>query len=208
MIEQASWVGFTGASLAVAISPGASWMYVITHAVGDRAAGRAAIAGNAAGILGHTLLAVLGLSALIAYSATVYTVVRWLGACYLIYLAVRTVRAPSPFAGGARLSASFDSARAVFRGGVVMNLLNPKPALLMVALVPQFLSLDASSPALQIAIFGATHALIATIVLSTLAALTHRAAPILSDSPRVERAFRWFSGAVLFGFGARTALDV
>ena len=208
MIETVSLIGFAGASLAVALSPGASWMYVISHAVGQGSAGsRAAIAGNATGILGHTVMAALGLSALVAYSASVYTVLRWLGALYLIYLAVRTVRSPSPFAKGIEGAAPIP-AFTNFKRGVVMNLLNPKVAVLMVALLPQFINPETLPVYPQIVLLGSMHALIASIVLSILATIVGRAAPILYNSPRLERVFRWFSGGVLFAFGTRTALDV
>ena len=183
-------------------------MYVISNTASQGPiGGRAAIAGNATGILAHTLMAALGLSALVAYSASVYTTVRWLGALYLIVLAVRTIRSPSPFIrDGAERPAI--PVMTIYRQGVVMNLLNPKVALLMVALLPQFISSDAGSIHTQVAILGTSHALIATIVLSILSALIGRAAPLLYDSPRLERTFRWLSGGVLFAFGTRTALDV
>lgn len=208
MIDPVSLIGFGGASLAIALSPGASWMFVISNAVSQGpAGGRAAIAGNATGILGHTVMAALGLSALIAYSTEVYATVRWLGAIYLIYLAARTIRQPSPFTG------SVDGGPGVplltiYRQGIVMNLLNPKVALLMVALLPQFLSPTTAPLHFQIAILGLLHALIASVVLSILSLLVDRAAPTIYNSPRLERTFRWLSATVLFALGTRTALDV
>lgn len=208
MIDPVSIIGFAGASLAVALSPGASWMYVITNTASrGPTAGRAAIAGNATGILGHTLMAALGLSALVAYSAAVYTTVRWMGAIYLMVLAIRTVRSPSPFAHDTSDRTPVP-ALTIYRQGVVMNLLNPKVALLMVALLPQFISPETGPVYSQVAILGSTHALTASIVLSILAVLVGRAAPVLYDSPRLERTFRWLSGTVLFALGTRTALDV
>ena len=202
MIDPVSLTGFAGASLAVALSPGASWMYVISNTVGQSpAAGRAAVAGNATGILAHTVLATLGLSALLAYSASVYATIRWLGALYLIYLAIRTIRSPSPFCRDIT-----GDRGTVYRQGIVMNLLNPKVALLMVALLPQFISPEFGHIYLQTLILGSVHALIASTVLTCLATVARRAAPVLYDSPRLERVFRWFSGGVLFGLGARTAV--
>ncbi|MBS11906.1 MAG: hypothetical protein CME19_09945 [Gemmatimonadetes bacterium] len=203
-----SLIGFGGASVAVAISPGASWMYVIANAASQGSSGgRAAIAGNATGILGHTVLAALGLSALIAYSDDVFSTVQLLGGLYLMFLAVRTVHAPS-ILRRTETDAEPVSPWIIYHQGIVMNLLNPKVAFLMVALLPQFITPADSPVYIQIAILGSLHPAIATIVLSILAALTLRAAPYLYESPRLERIFRYASGTVIFTLGARTALGI
>lgn len=190
------------------MSPGASWLYVIANTVNRGPAGsRAAIAGNATGILCHGVLAAMGLSALVAYSSDVYSTLRWLGGLYLIVLAIRTIRTPSPFvrtgSDGVELSSLL-----IYRGGILMNLLNPKVALLIVALLPQFVSAEDGALLPQILTLGAIHAAIASTVLTIVSWLTSRAAPLFYESPKLERAFRWISGGVLFGLGTRTALDV
>ena len=208
MITTTSAIGFAGVSLAIGMSPGASWLYVIANTVNRGPAGsRAAIAGNATGILCHGVLAAMGLSALVAYSSDVYSTLRWLGGLYLIVLAIRTIHTPSPFvrtgSEGVELSSLL-----IYRGGILMNLLNPKVALLMVALLPQFVSAEDGSLIPQILTLGAVHAAIASTVLTIVAMLTSRAAPLFYESPKLERAFRWISGGVIFGLGTRTVLDV
>jgi threonine/homoserine/homoserine lactone efflux protein len=190
------------------MSPGASWLYVISNTVNRGPAGsRAAIAGNATGILCHGVLAAMGLSALVAYSSDVYSTLRWLGGLYLIVLAIRTIRTPSPFvrtcSDGVQLSSFL-----IYRGGILMNLLNPKVALLMVALLPQFVSAEDGALLPQILTLGAVHAAIASTVLTIVSWLTSRAAPLFYESPKLERTFRWISGGLLFGLGTRTALDL
>jgi len=208
LIDPVLALGFAGASLAIALSPGASWLYVISSAVSEGvSAGRAAIAGNATGILCHAIFAALGISALVAYSANVYATVRWLGAIYLIVLAIRTIRSPSPFTRQAT-GAAPSPLSTIYRQGIVMNLLNPKVALLMVALLPQFVSADSGHVHFQVLILGSVHAGIATIVLTVVATVSMRAAPLFYESPKLERIFRWLSGGVLFGLGARTALEI
>ena len=207
MTTAASVIGFAGVSLAIALSPGASWLYVISNTVSHgKGSGRAAIAGNATGILCHGILAAIGLSALVAYSAEVYATLRWLGGLYLMYLAVRTIRTPSPFVRNTETREPL-SAFLIYRGGILMNLLNPKVALLMVALLPQFIAIEGSllSQTLSLAVL---HAVIASAVLSVVSWMSSHAAPLFHESPRLERGFRWVSGGVLFGLGARTALDV
>jgi len=208
VITASSAIGFAGVSLAIAMSPGASWLYVISNTVNRGPAGsRAAIAGNATGILCHGVLAAMGLSALVAYSSDVYSTLRWLGGLYLIVLAIRTIRTPSPFvrtcSDGGQLSSFL-----IYRVGILMNLLNPKVALLMVALLPQFVSAEDGALLPQILTLGAVHAAIASTVLTIVSWLTSRAAPLFYESPKLERTFRWISGGVLFGLGTRTALDL
>jgi len=198
--------GFAGASLVIALSPGASWMYVISTAASQGfAAGRAAILGNATGIIGHTVLATLGLATLVAVSPTLYNIIRWLGGIYLIYLAAEVFRSPV-FSPSALKQTQIVPLQRVYFRGVLMNLLNPKVALLMMALLPQFILRDFPVHT-QTIVFGVLHALIASTILSFIAFLTSHAANVLYDSPRLQRGFQWFSAAILFFFGTRTALN-
>jgi threonine/homoserine/homoserine lactone efflux protein len=114
-------------------------MYVISTAASQGfPAGRAAILGNATGIIGHTVLATLGLATLVAVSPTLYNIIRWLGGIYLIYLAAEVFRSPV-FSPSALKQTQIVPLQRVYCRGVLMNLLNPKVALLMMALLPQFI---------------------------------------------------------------------
>ena len=93
MIDITSVSGFAAVSLAIALAPGPSWIYVIsTTARQGRSAGLAAVAGNATGIVCHVAAAALGLSAVLHYSATLYTAIRWIGSLYLMFIAIRIIR--------------------------------------------------------------------------------------------------------------------
>jgi len=198
-----NWIAFAALSLAVAGSPGPSWAYVLSATLGGgRGAAPAAIAGNAVGILLHTAAAAAGLAALIAKSEQLFSALRWAGAAYLIYLAVRTFRASGQGLGA---SPRPDGAGKVFAGGVLMSLLNPKIILLLLALLPQFIDPQRGSPALQAAGYGALHAAIASTTLVVVASAAHAANRRLASDSAFGRRLRWVSAAALGGFGLRMA---
>jgi threonine/homoserine/homoserine lactone efflux protein len=202
IIESSAWLGFATASFAVAIAPGPSWAYVISSTLGERrTAGFVAVVGNATGIACHALAAALGLSAVLRVSATAFTLARWTGALYLIYLAVRTVMQTTTLVPGE--NGSRRSLRKVFRDGLLVNLLNPKVPVLMLALMPQFLDPAAGRLALQTVLLGGLHVVIASSVLGTIVLTAGRAAAIVRRNPGLQRLLRWASGTLLFGFGAR-----
>ncbi len=198
-------LGFATVSLAIAISPGPSWIYAISTTAGQgRRAGFVAVVGNAAGILCHVLAAALGLSALLRVSTAAYLVLRWAGAIYLVYLGGRMI-----LGGSAKQYSETRSTtrplRAVFRSGLLVNVLNPKMALLMLALLPQFVDPERGSPPLQTFAMGLMHVGIASSVLSTLVVVTSHGRERFRPSARLRRVFRTVSGSVLIGWGVRMA---
>ena len=198
------WFAFAALSLAVAGSPGPSWAYVLSATLGEgRTGGAVAIAGNATGILLHTAAAAAGLAALIAQSADLFRALRWAGAAYLLFLAVRTFRS-----SGAQLATSAEPAGAgkIFVGGVLMSVLNPKIILLLLALLPQFVDPARGSAALQAAGFGALHASIASLTLVVVSFAAHAANSRFRSDSGFGRWLRWISAGALGGFGLRMAL--
>jgi threonine/homoserine/homoserine lactone efflux protein len=143
----------------VKATPGVDMMLTLTQTLrhGVRG-GLAAAAGIMAGCVVHALAAALGLAALIAASAAAFSVLKWLGAAYLLWLAFGMLK--SALAGGAaaapapQLAASPGRA-ALFRQGVLTNVLNPKIALFFLALLPQFIDADAPSKTLAFLFLGA-----------------------------------------------------
>lgn len=128
---------FIAASLALAITPGPGVLYIVTRSLSQgRAAGFASVAGLAVGNATGATVAALGLAAVLAASATLYDVVKYLGAAYLFYLAWQMLRrndAPVDLA----VAAPSQPLKA-FRDGVIVGVLNPKTALFFAALLPQF----------------------------------------------------------------------
>lgn len=135
---------FSVASLLLAITPGPDLLYIATRSLTQgRSAGVVSAMGVHTGILVHTLAAALGLSALVATSALAFSVVKYLGAAYLIYLGIRTLMSKEE---------SFDvkigerkTLSNVYLQGIVTNVLNPKAILFFLAFLPQFVNPERGS---------------------------------------------------------------
>jgi threonine/homoserine/homoserine lactone efflux protein len=127
---------FVAASLALAITPGPGVIYIVTRSLSQgRSAGFASVAGIALGNAVNAGVAALGLAAVLAASALLYAVLKYLGAAYLLFLAFQMLRRTDAVA--ATLATDSSPAR-IFRDGVIVAVLNPKTALFYAALLPQF----------------------------------------------------------------------
>jgi len=133
-------LAFAGVALVVSISPGPDMALVLRNTLrGGRAAGFRTVAGIALGLLVWATLSALGIAAVLAASATVFTVLKLAGAAYLVYLGLQSLLAIRR--GDARAETP-QPAGSPFRQGFVTNLLNPKLAVLFTTLLPQFISQD------------------------------------------------------------------
>lgn len=193
---------FGVASLVLAATPGPGVAYIVTRTLAQgRRAGLASVAGVAAGNLGNALGASLGLAALLAVSSLAFTVVKFAGAAYLVWLgiqALRETRADAPVV-------HFESPPhgRIARDGFVVALLNPKTALFFAAFLPQFID-PAGSAALQSGLFGAAFVAIAACTDTAYVLAAGAAAPALA---RVRSAGRYATAAVYLGLGVFTALS-
>lgn len=145
---------FLAMGIALNLTPGPDTLYILGRSLAQgRRAGIASALGIGAGALCHTVAAATGLTAMLAAVPSVFLAVKLLGAAYLVYLGVRMLvsRAPSLAVPVAFSSSGF---YAVFRQGVVTNLLNPKVALFYLAFVPQFIAADSPSKFLAFMTLG------------------------------------------------------
>jgi threonine/homoserine/homoserine lactone efflux protein len=150
-LEPGAVAGFLGAGLLLNLTPGADVMFASASGLaGGPRAGVAAAFGVALGGLMHACLAAAGLAALLAAAPTLFTTLRYLGAAYLLFLAVKAWRAgpAEPRTGAARLTQAI-------RRGFLTNALNPKVALFVLAFLPQFTSPATGPVWLQILVLGA-----------------------------------------------------
>ena len=135
---------FIATAVVLVLTPGQDTFFILGRSIASgRSAGIAAALGITVGSIGHTLLAALGLSALLATSPYAFTVVKFAGAAYLFYIGVRALLPRSNGLPGADANAG-DGRWPAFRQGIVSNLLNPKVALFFLALMPQFISADSN----------------------------------------------------------------
>lgn len=133
-----TFAAFLLAAVALAVTPGPGITYVVARTVaGGRAEGLASCAGTALGGLVHVLAAAFGVSVLIAQSAALFSLLKWLGVAYLVYLGLKMLRAPVPTA---LPIVTASGARRAFRDGAIVEALNVKTALFFLAFLPQFIS--------------------------------------------------------------------
>lgn len=134
-VEPLTLLAFAPAALALNLTPGADMMFCLGQGLkGGKRAGMAANLGIAAGGMVQVLAAGLGLGALVAAHPAAFEVIRWAGVAYLLWLAVKALRAPGPVA--AEVAAR--PMGQVFREAALVNLLNPKVILFILAFLPQF----------------------------------------------------------------------
>jgi threonine/homoserine/homoserine lactone efflux protein len=155
MISLDQLLVFSLTSLLLIFTPGPDIIYVLTRGVAQgRTAALAAALGFSLGNIGHTLFAVFGLSAILASSATAFTLVKVAGGIYLLYLGFKLWTADPALALSAQ--GEHKTARIIFRQSIFANLLNPKVAIFFLAFFPQFVRPAQGHPAMQMMILGLT----------------------------------------------------
>jgi threonine/homoserine/homoserine lactone efflux protein len=196
----ALWL-FCLAALALLAIPGPAVLYVVVQSAEQgRRVGLASVAGIHLGTLVHVAAAVVGLSALIVASAVAFSVVKYAGAAYLIYLGVRKLLERESSVAVERCR---EPIRRAFTRGIVVNILNPKTALFFLAFVPQFVDADRGGVWSQALVFGLVFVGLG-LVSDSLYALA--AGSVGSLLRRRRTALRYGSGVVYIGLGTVAAL--
>ncbi|MFZ2160670.1 MAG: LysE family translocator [Sideroxyarcus sp.] len=194
---------FLLASFVLAVTPGPSVIYIVTRSIiQGRRSGLVSVAGVALGNLGNALAASLGLAALFAVSSLAFSVIKYAGALYLVYLGVQMLRS-TPADNPSALPAAEPLGR-VFRDGFVVALFNPKTTLFYAAFLPQFLSADVP-PMPQSMALGSLFVLIAAVTDSAYALVAGSIAPTMHNG-RVRRIGRYLGSSVFVGLGIFVAL--
>lgn len=197
---------FMAAALALNVTPGPSILYVMSRSVGQgRTAGLVSALGLGTGSLIHAGAAALGLSVILAYSPLAYTVVKYLGAGYLVYLGVRILLVRDRQLSTAVLA--HVSLTRVFWQGVVTELLNPKIVLFFMSFLPQFVDPARGSVAGQTLFLGLLFHVTGVPINMLVAVVGGAIASWLSQNPVFARVRNGLAGAVLIGLGVRLALS-
>ena len=201
-----AFLAFVAAGLALNIVPGADMTFVIASAArGGRRNGIIASLGIGAGTLVHISAAVLGLSAILASSEMLFTIIKWIGAAYLLYIAVSLILTGrnSP---NEKPTTTRQSGWRLFRAAALVNILNPKVALFFLAFLPQFIDTSASVPALQILCLGLWFDLVGTIVNLVIGIVAASTAERLRHISWIGRAARWLAATAMGALALRLAL--
>ncbi|AQV95038.1 threonine transporter [Cupriavidus necator] len=196
---------FVLASLALAITPGPAVVYIVTRTLAQgRQAGLASIGAVALGNLGNAFGASLGLAVLFSVSALAFTVVKYAGAAYLIWLGIRALRGGGSAAGGDTPEVAPRSLRQVVRDGFVVALLNPKTTIFFAAFLPQFMN-PAGSALTQSLALGVAFVLIAATTDACYVMAAAAVMPALRRAGRARAFGRYLTGAAFIGLGVFTA---
>ncbi len=194
---------FASIIVVLALTPGPDVIYITTRGMAQgRRAALLSTVGICIGYLIYTMLAVLGLSALLQSSTIAFDIVRYAGAIYLVYLGIRTLseQTRGPLTRGAVNPAPPGR---ILQQGILTSLLNPKGILVFAALLPQFVNPHLGSVPLQMTAFGLTFTLICLCIYGGYAYLSGRLGEKLATQPRFASVLRWLTGSVLIGLGAR-----
>jgi len=199
------WV-FALATLILNLTPGNDVIYVVSRSAGQGVrAGIISSLGIMAGCLVHITAAAVGLSAIIAASATAFDIIRYVGAAYLLYLGIRTLLSKS---SSFKIKGNMPSLsyKKVFWQGVITNVLNPKVALFFLAFIPQFIDAGAAHPQRQVLFLGVWFNVSGTVVNILYAVLFGRIGQWLSRHPRWIKWQERVTGMVLIVLGIKVAL--
>ncbi|WP_457812016.1 LysE family translocator [Sinorhizobium meliloti] len=199
------WFAFAAASAVQLAIPGPTILLVISYALGHgRKIAGATVAGVALGDFTAMTASMLGLGALLATSAAVFTVLKWIGAAYLVWLGIKLWRAPVGNDSGSTVETSpAERPLRIFLHTYAVTALNPKSILFFVAFLPQFL--DLSRPLFaQMAIFETTFLILATINAALYAWLAAAAGSTIRK-PNIRRIVNRLGGSLLIGAGFLTA---
>lgn len=202
----ASWLLFSVASLALIATPGQDMILVMSRSVAQgAAAGVVTAAGVSVGLLGHTVLATLGLGAILRTSEWLFTALKFVGAAYLFYLGVGLLLTKR---GGLALgSEATRPLHKFFRDGAISNLSNPKVAIFYFAFLPQFVSPSAQHPTLTVFVLGLAFAALTFVVKAPVGVFSGALSPWLRSRLGVLTWIYRSSGVILVGLGVRLALE-
>lgn len=205
MVE-VSWLVFIVASLVLIITPGQDMVLVMSRSIAQGpAAGVATAAGVSVGLVGHTLLATLGLGAILRTSEWLFIALKLVGAAYLIYLGVGLLRTK-----GAELALQASSKRSLprlFFDGALSNVSNPKIAVFYFAFLPQFVLPAATHPTLSVFTLGLLFAALTFLVKGPVGLCAGLLSGWLRSRPSVLAWLYRSSGAVLVALGVKLAFE-
>ncbi|MES1246930.1 MAG: LysE family translocator [Actinomycetota bacterium] len=195
---------FVLAAIVLLLIPGPAVLYIVTRSIDQgRAAGLASVLGVSTGTLIQVAFAVVGLSSLVLASSIAFDVVKYVGAAYLLFLGVKRLLSRQRLDLETRREPK--TLRRLYTQGVIVNTLNPKTALFIFALLPQFVDVNAGRVWLQVLVLGLTLCLLGLTSDGIYALVAGTVADRLRGSTAMARVERWVGGSVLVGLGVFAA---
>jgi len=203
---EVTWLLFIVASLVLIVTPGQDMILVMSRSIArGSAAGVATAAGVSVGLVGHTILATLGLGAILRTSEWLFVALKLAGAAYLVYLGIQLIRAAKH-----ELAVSADAPHSLWRlffDGALSNISNPKIAVFYFAFLPQFVLPGATQPTLSVFVLGLVFAGLTFLVKGPVGLGAGLLSGYLRSRPKVIAWLYRTSGAVLIGLGLKLAFE-
>ncbi|MBR5912953.1 MAG: LysE family translocator [Selenomonadaceae bacterium] len=197
-MEISTFVYFLTASILLTLAPGPDNLYLLTKSLSDGAkSGVILAAGLVSGIIFHTFLVMVGVAAFIQNSPVAFTVLKIFGAAYLIFLSFKSFQSAR---AGKKISMQKSDAiisfAALYRRGVLMNVLNPKVLLFFLAFLPQFVNFS-ESPSLQIILLGVTFAVQGFFIMAAIAICAGKVRTLILRKKNLGQLFSYVEALVL-----------
>ena len=209
MPDASTFALFIVAALVLLVVPGPSVLYIVARSIeGGRTAGLVSVLGVQTGAMVHIAFAAVGLSAILASSAVAFSVIKWLGAAYLVWLGLRRIFGRDEEESDVAVEPAPLSR--VFSQGVIVNILNPKTALFFLAFLPHFIDASRGAAWFQILLLGATFVILALCSDGLYALLSGTAGGWLRRRMKgatFRRGQRYVSGCILIALGAVAAVS-
>jgi threonine/homoserine/homoserine lactone efflux protein len=207
MLGIQNYEAFVLSCVALNLIPGSDNFYILGRSIAQgRKVGIASALGISMGALIHSVASAVGLSALITASTTAFFAVKLAGACYLIYLGAKFLLQKSE---AMNLHSEDHQSKfgAAFRQGLITNVLNPKVAMFFLAFLPQFISVNDSSPTLSFLVLGLTFVCTSTVWTFILAYFSSAMSSAMRGNPQFMRYLNYGTGALLVGLGFKLAAE-
>jgi len=206
VVEISTLFAFLGAAIILTIMPGPDNLFVLAQSITqDKKAGIATSLGLCTGLLVHISAAVLGISAIIYQSTIIFSIVKFAGAAYLLYLAWQSFRAKGdPFSLQQQNVQAYVK---LYKKGILMNILNPKVSLFFLALLPQFVHPSQGHVALQMLILGIVFLVQALVLFILFSLFAGKVRNVIIGQPVIAKRLNMIQGILFTFIGIQIAIS-
>lgn len=206
MIDTSNFTLFIVTSIAVILMPGPAMLFVISNGLtrGPKASIAAAF-GTTAGVSFHLFCAAFGLAVILKTSVIAFAIVKFAGAAYLIYLAIKTLLSKEEIIN--HLNENEKTGNSIFWQGIFINILNPKLSIFFLAFLPQFIDPNLASATSQTLILGTIFMAMTIVIFICYGLFASLLRQKVLNSPKILRAIKWCFASVFMALGVRLALS-
>jgi threonine/homoserine/homoserine lactone efflux protein len=196
---------FIISSIIIIIAPGPDFIYVTTRGISDgNKAGVISAIGISVGLLIHTLFAAFGLSAIIQASRIAYSIIKYLGAGYLIFIGIKAIISKNKI-DEFKTDRTYNNGN-IFKQGILTNVFNPKAIVTFMAFLPQFVNGDISHPVIQFTLLGLILSTMAIIWFGFVGYFAGIFGSIIKRNKIIQEGIKYISGSIMILLGLRLAI--